>query len=309
MTSLNNNPLVTVCIPSYNHARFVAESIQGIIDQTYQNIELIIIDDGSSDNSVEIIESFREACAARFSRFEIRSRPNKGLSATLNEALAWGEGKYFSPIASDDIALPDKTAILVAASHDTDWIVGVFGGVEEIDEAGNVLRTRSAAGIWGFADILMAKAYLPAPTSMLHLRKLVEAGGFDEGLMIEDWSMWLKLTHGGASLRAVGDVVARYRLHADNSYKRHLAMHEARLKILQKYKDHPLYDCALSKATMDAARALSRNSPRESLRLLASATNAPFQTKAFIATKALAPRMVLDCLYYIKETIKNSRIR
>ena len=97
----SNQPLVSVVIPCYNHESFVQDSIQSVIDQTYQNIELIIIDDGSKDGSVEKIKEMIPACQERFIRFEFRHRPNKGLSATLNEALEWCEGEFFSPLASD----------------------------------------------------------------------------------------------------------------------------------------------------------------------------------------------------------------
>ena len=92
----NNQPLVSVVIPCYNHEQFVQDSIQSVIDQTYRNIELIIIDDGSKDGSVEKIQEMVDICEQRFTRFEFRSRPNKGLSSTLNEALEWCKGKYFS---------------------------------------------------------------------------------------------------------------------------------------------------------------------------------------------------------------------
>ena len=104
----NNQPLVSVVIACYNHENFVQDCVQSIIDQTYENIELIIIDDGSKDGSVEKIQEMIPACKQRFVRFEFRYRPNKGLSATLNEALEWCEGTYFSPIASDDILLIKK---------------------------------------------------------------------------------------------------------------------------------------------------------------------------------------------------------
>ncbi|MGA6331370.1 glycosyltransferase family 2 protein, partial [Acinetobacter baumannii] len=108
---LNKQPLVSIVIPCYNHANFVQDCIQSVIAQTYQNIELIIIDDGSKDGSVEKIQEFIGECEKRFVRFEFRNRPNKGLSATLNEALEWCQGEYFSAIASDDMMLNDKIEI------------------------------------------------------------------------------------------------------------------------------------------------------------------------------------------------------
>ncbi|EPK1752121.1 glycosyltransferase family 2 protein, partial [Acinetobacter baumannii] len=94
-------PLVSIVIPCYNHVDYVQDCIQSIIDQTYQNIELIIIDDGSKDESVLKINEMLKKCENRFSRFEFRHRPNKGLSATLNEALEWCQGEYFATLASD----------------------------------------------------------------------------------------------------------------------------------------------------------------------------------------------------------------
>lgn len=106
-------PLVSVCIPVYNHAGFVAECIESVIAQTYPNIELIIIDDGSTDLSYEIVERYIESCKNRFCRFKVISRPNVGVSETLNEGLSWAEGKYFCGLASDDVMFPDKTKVLI----------------------------------------------------------------------------------------------------------------------------------------------------------------------------------------------------
>ena len=72
MTSMTTTPLVTIAIPCYNHEQYVQDSIQSIIDQSYSNIELIIIDDGSKDNSVLKIQELISICTNRFSRFEFR---------------------------------------------------------------------------------------------------------------------------------------------------------------------------------------------------------------------------------------------
>src|SRR5690554_4831249 len=128
-------PLVSIVIPCYNHAQFVQESIQSVIEQDYENIELIIIDDGSKDNSVEVIQEMIPACEERFVRFEFRYRPNKGLCATLNESLEWCEGEYLSCIASDDIMRPDKTSYQVSYLNANKNTIGVFGGVDILDDA------------------------------------------------------------------------------------------------------------------------------------------------------------------------------
>lgn len=85
---MNQKPLVSVVIPCYNHENYVQECIKSAIEQDYENIELIIIDDGSKDESVNKIQELVPGCEKRFCRFEFRTRPNKGLCKTLNEALA-----------------------------------------------------------------------------------------------------------------------------------------------------------------------------------------------------------------------------
>ena len=131
--SSSNKPLVTGLIPSYNHAKYIKESIQSMIDQDYENMEMIIIDDGSSDNSIEIIESMIPLCKKRFKRFEFRHRENKGVSATLNEGIMWSKGKYLSPLASDDIALSHKTSFLIDKIENSNY-PAVFGDIKRIGE-------------------------------------------------------------------------------------------------------------------------------------------------------------------------------
>ena len=90
-----NGPLVTAVIPVYNHEKYVAESIRSIIQQTYRNIELIVINDGSKDRSHEVVLGLTEECKRRFVRFEYINRENRGLSATLDQALGMAKGNTF----------------------------------------------------------------------------------------------------------------------------------------------------------------------------------------------------------------------
>jgi len=104
--SKETNPLVSVIIPCYNHERYVQETILSIINQTYKNIELLIIDDGSSDSSYDKIREMEEQCNRRFIRFETKRQENKGLIETLNSLINMSSGEYVFPIASDDVAFP-----------------------------------------------------------------------------------------------------------------------------------------------------------------------------------------------------------
>lgn len=242
-------PTVTVCIPSYNHAKYVNEAIDSVIAQTYREIELVIIDDGSTDESLEIIGKKQIQITDRFIRHEVRSRENKGLPITLNEALAWSNGKYFVMLSSDDILLPDKVKTLVDFLEDNQFCAGVFGGMFIIDSNGLCLRkVVPPKGIWGFRDVLDKRCKLLAPTMMMRTNTLLEVGGYWEDIALEDRAMSLKLTHKGHKLATTDAIVAKYRNHATNTIKNYKNMLYQRLKIYRKLGDSHLVKRAQSKA-------------------------------------------------------------
>lgn len=241
----SEGPLVSVVIPCYNHEQFVQDSIQSVIDQTYKNIELIIIDDGSKDGSVEKIQEMVDLCEKRFTRFEFRSRPNKGLSSTLNEALEWCEGKYFSALASDDIMLKLKTNTQVDFLEKKSVFAAVFGSVTIIDNNNEILSDWIVKNKeWNFNEIIMHRHELLAPTAMIRMEVIKSIGGYNTNFYIEDWFMWLKISK-QKSLYSTSEKFSLYRSHDENSSKHLGKMHKARLEILKEYEDERLYKRAL----------------------------------------------------------------
>ena len=237
----NSNPLVSVVIPCYNHEQFVKDTIQSVIDQNYENIELIIIDDGSKDSSVEKIQEMVGACEQRFTRFEFRSRANIGISATLNESLEWCEGKYFSPIASDDQMLNYKTSIQVKYLETNNNSVAVFGGVHLIDKNNRKLeKLLSKARSYSFEDIIMHRHDILAPTQMIRKEAIEKVGGYNSKLFIEDWYMWLILSR-QANLFNMNEVLTLYRKHDGNSSKDFSQMHSGRFEVLNCFSDSEFY--------------------------------------------------------------------
>lgn len=235
-------PLVSVVIPCYNHEHFVQDCIQSVIDQTYENIELIIIDDGSSDSSVAKIQEMVYLCEQRFKKFEFRHRPNKGLSSTLNEAIEWCQGEYYSAIASDDMLLENKIEIQVNYLKDNLKCVAVFGGVLEIDTNGVQLRDRvRKISSYKFDQIFMLEHELPAPTQMIRIEILREVGGYNSAIKIEDWYMWLKLARYG-ELNYLPIILAKYRTHDNNTYKQVEKMYLGRKEVLNLYENCNLFE-------------------------------------------------------------------
>lgn len=242
----NESPVVTVIIPSFNHAQFIKETILSVINQDYKKIELLIIDDGSSDASVEVIQRLSELCHARFVRFETRYRENKGLCATLNEALDWSRGKYFAPIASDDVLLQHKTSFLVEKLETTNHNAA-FGVMREIGAIVNNKMKLNRVLTHTFSDLMRHINMPNAPGAMILTSKLKEIGGYPENIKIEDWYMWLKLTEKGEVLRTYPEEVALYRRHEDNTSSKLWLMHTNRVKVLSFFSDSKDYKIALSK--------------------------------------------------------------
>lgn len=291
-------PLVSIVIPCYNHAQFVQETIQSVIDQDYENIELIIIDDGSKDNSVEVIQEMIPACEKRFKRFEFRYRPNKGLCATLNEALEWCEGEYFSPLASDDIALPHKTSFLIKKHQQYDAAV-VFGSARKfnIEKEGKDLLLNCEHTL---KDLMFIKNMPAAPASLMRTDIIRNVGGFLEGVALEDLYMWLKLTSNGEKLYSFPEVVVKYRDHEANTIKQFEFMHKQRLKVLELFSSVPYYKEARKNAFIKGAKAIANQSLREPVQII-------FKEKIYsvdgflIFLKALTPRKIIN---FIKIIIK-----
>lgn len=122
-----NNPLVSVIIPAYNHERYVVETIESIINQDYNNIELIIINDGSADATWPLIEELEPRCKDRFVNVSFTTQANTGTCITLNRLIAQTQGKYVYLIASDDVAKKhsiEKQVAFLEANDDYGLIVG-----------------------------------------------------------------------------------------------------------------------------------------------------------------------------------------
>ncbi len=240
-----NMPLVTAVIPVYNHEKYVVESIRSILNQTYRNIELIILNDGSKDRSHEKVLTVVGECKERFVRFEYLNRENIGLSATLNQALGMAKGAYLTALASDDVALPEKIELLVNALEARGpAYAAAFGNALFIDDKGKKVRLDENGCVsedgsrhhydnflefytrnrnfnyreeeFGSYETLIAGNYLPAMSNVVRTKLISEAGGWTVGNVIEDWEMWLKLSK-NLKLIYIDQPVALYRLHETNT--------------------------------------------------------------------------------------------
>lgn len=235
-------PLVSVIIASYNHARFIEASIRSVYAQTYPNIELLVVDDGSKDDSVAVIEALQAELG-----FDFRTQSNKGLCTTLNEAIARSRGQYIAPLGSDDVMLPERLALQVPfmQAHPETGICA--GGIIIIDGEGNPLpdkrqRQRPARRL-DFDDLFMdKKPGPPAPTLLFRRDALERVGGFDPSIRIEDYFIELRIARAGYFIDILEQPLAQYRVHGTNTYKNRRLMIETELAIYRHFQDHPGYE-------------------------------------------------------------------
>lgn len=196
---MTGHPFVTVIAVCYNHARFVIECLDSIRHQTYPHMQIIIMDDCSRDDSVEIISKWIE-----YHRVEckfIAHQKNQGLCRTLNEALELTQGMYISLIATDDSWLPDKLARQVALMETLPDDVGiVYSDAYQIDEHGQYLPEMFIASHRQFETMpagdlrehLVVDNFIPAMTTLIRRTVYDHVGHYDESLAFEDWDFWLR---------------------------------------------------------------------------------------------------------------------
>ena len=175
----NVTPLVSVIIPAYNHENFVQETLLSIINQTYKNIELIVIDDGSKDTTFQVIEKTLKAYPDRFVRTDISTQSNAGTTITLNRLLKKAKGDFVYLIASDDVAYP--TAIekeLKFLQTHPDYVLAV-GDNRFIDENSSPVSVRSDLSI----ETDSSKPAFKTFAHLLHVKPLLSGKGlYQRGL-------------------------------------------------------------------------------------------------------------------------------
>ena len=193
-------PWVTVICTAYNHENFIDDALQSVIDQQYPNVELIIIDNASSDQTVKRIRSFiKKHSAIRF----IQNSTNIGLCRAFNQGLRLAKGKYIIDLSADDLLLPDRISRQVERfeSLPDDYAV-VFSNATYVNENRQFLGYHYPIDEFGQSRItiptgtvfqpVLASYFICTPTMMIRKQVLDALGGYDEDLSFEDFDFWVR---------------------------------------------------------------------------------------------------------------------
>ncbi|MCS6860982.1 MAG: glycosyltransferase [Abditibacteriales bacterium] len=209
------NPKVSVIIPAYNCARYIAEAIDSVLAQTYRDFEIIVVDDGSTDGTGEVVH--RYADRVRYIR-----QDNRGPSGAKNTGIQVARGEFISTLDGDDLWLPHRLEKLVPLLDRQLELGFVYGDCYRIDETPDRIQPRTAFEIhggarrgWVLEELVMVN-FVPSQSVLIRRCALDAVGLFDESYRIgEDWDLWLRLA-ARYPVDFVPEVVAMRRQHAQN---------------------------------------------------------------------------------------------
>lgn len=209
-----SKPLVSVIIPTYNRALYIEESINSVLTQTYSKLEVIIIDDGSTDDTEKIIKRICD------SRLRYIYQNNRGRSNARNHGLGLSRGQFITFLDSDDLYLPRKVEMQVNYLLSQPRVGMVYTSAYCINSSGELLNSKYEATVSGliYSQIAFYKPVtITLPTVMVRRSVFNLAGDFDEKMdRFEDTDMWRRISK-RYQIDAIPDYTCKLRTHSNNS--------------------------------------------------------------------------------------------
>ncbi len=220
-------PLVTVLMPAYNHEKYIAQSIKSIIDQTYKNIELIVINDGSSDGTWDEIQKLKVECENRFVNTIFVNQENKGINKTLNIGIGLAQGVYIKPSASDDYLTPQAIEQVISYTNikpEAELICSDAYYIESEDLTNFNFKKPMAkySDFIKFEDgnifeYVLANVFAMPSISVFYTKNLIRnLNYYDENLMYEDIDFFLKASR-DYKIYFIKEPLVYHRLHSYNT--------------------------------------------------------------------------------------------
>ncbi len=225
--------IISVIIPVYNSEKFIKETIESVLNQTYKDFEIIIIDDGSSDNSLKCVESFMKG-----TDIKVMKQNNSGPSSARNLGIKSALGKYRAFLDSDDIMMPDRLELQVRALEEDRNIGLVYTDLMTFNESGIVYNSKKryiTPHSGSVLNRLLVENFITTSTVMVRKECLDNVGYFDEKLKhSEDYKMWLKI----AMKYKIGYVdlpLVKYRYHENSLSSNKITITASSYKVVEEF--------------------------------------------------------------------------
>lgn len=223
---LDRTPLVSVRMPSFNHASFIEQALTSVLDDPYPNKEIVIVDDASTDDSDTVIRRWLSASGDRIPVKYFARKTNQGVARTINQALSHCSGEFIASLASDDYLLPGGILERVRYLQENPGKMAVFSDCIVVDGRSEMVAGSGLTGLYrantgrfrtesGIRREFIRNWSVPGPVLMIRRGVFDIVGGYDERRIIEDWDFYLRM----AARDLVGFTdgpVSAYRVHGGN---------------------------------------------------------------------------------------------
>ena len=202
---------VSIIVPCYNQAQYLPEALQSVLDQTYDNWECIIVNDGSPDNTIEVAQEW----VKKDSRFIYLYKENGGLSSARNAGIAIAEGEFILPLDADDRIGKDYTLLAMKTFQEDSDLKLVYCKAEKFGEE---------SGSWNlpvFSLFELARQNMIFCSALYRKEDWSRVDGYDENMIfgLEDWEFWIAILKNGGEVKCLDEVEFYYRI-SENSMAR-----------------------------------------------------------------------------------------
>lgn len=223
---LDTHPLVSILIPIYNQEPFVEHCLNSVKNINYQEIEVLVCDDGSSDGSLRAIKEWFQINS--FTSYKIITQKNNGLCFTLNKLISLSKGDYIYILAGDDVLMPNGISVLLSHLQNYPDLEACSGDAELIDERSMRIHESAVAKLFGInpdsarnraRDYIFYRWFLVGSTTLFRRTAYEIHGFYDTSLLVEDRDFALRLVRYQA-ISFINNTVAKYRIHRTNYVRR-----------------------------------------------------------------------------------------
>jgi len=231
------DPEVSVIVPSYNTAPYIAETLDSVFAQTFKDYEVIVINDGSPDTEKldRVLQPYRD-------RILYIKQENRGLAGARNAGIRRARGKYLAFLDSDEAWSPEYLAEQVRILQERQNLDAIYCDVlhywDSIESGRSFMKRCPSKGPVTFESLLKEECHIPVSNTLVRKQAVVDAGLFDERLRrVEDYDLWLRMTHRKAKIAYHAKLLGRARQRKDSLSASTVAMLEALDMVLSRLQE------------------------------------------------------------------------
>lgn len=254
-------PRVSVIIPAYNAASYTIEAVESILNQTFKDFEIIVVDDGSTDNTKKLLQPYIDCC-----KIDYIYKENGGASSARNMGIKASKGQYVACLDCDDLWLPDKLKICTEFLDKNPEVGLVYTRVCFIDLHGNIVGIPGGCCYSGMVfEKLIGNNFIVNSTPVVKKGCFAKVGLFDESIFYPaDWDMWLRISE-HYPIAYLDTILTKYRVRERSNFEKNIELAKSEIfKVLEKtfrartYLSRKLKRKAISHISFASAKAYTR---------------------------------------------------